>query len=197
MAIFRKKKTIYTACFGNYDIKINSVDKYFDENNNPFNGNTEQLSPRLMAKMYKVLNPFGYEVWIDSSIEIFKRRELLKLLEGDFCLFKHPFNKTLSDELNLCHEIGHVNDNQKQKIIDLYKSAELDIEKTPVYAAGVLYRTPKMGSLNRLWWSLICQYSDRDQLILPYVINQYPGIDIKVLDLDIFNNEYLKVHKHK
>jgi len=198
MHIFRKKKTIYTACFGDFDrVEEDSADIYINEENNPFDANAKQLSPRLIAKMYKVLNPLSYDVWIDASVKILDRKGLEKLFVGDFTLFTHPFNKSLGEELNLCHEIGYLDDAHKKKIIDLYESANMDIEKTPVYAAGVLYRTKKVDSLNRLWWSLICQYSYRDQLTLPYAIEQFPELKVKVLDLDIFNNEYLKVSKHQ
>lgn len=198
MGIFSKKKIIYTACFGGYDNKEeDSADVYFNEENNPFDVNTKQLSPRLMAKMYKVLNPLSYDIWIDASIKILDRKGLEKLLGGDLTLFTHPFNKSLAEELNLCHKIGYVNDSHRQNIIDLYKSANMDIEKTPMYAAGILYRTKKTGSFNRLWWSLICQYSYRDQLTLPYAIAQSSELNVKVLDLDIFNNDYLRVSKHQ
>jgi hypothetical protein len=198
MGLFKKKKTIYTACFGDYDKREgDSADVYFNEENNPFDVNAKHLSPRLMAKMYKVLNPLSHDIWIDASIKILDRKGLEKLLGGDFTLFTHPFNKSVKEELDLCHEIGYVNDVHKQKIVDLYKSANMDIEKTPLYAAGVLYRTKKADSFNRLWWSLICQYSYRDQLTLPYAIAQSPELKVKVLDLDIFNNDYLKVSKHE
>lgn len=197
MGIFSKKKVFYTACFGDYDKNYKGADKYFNEKNNPFNANAKHLSPRLMAKMYKVLNPFSYDIWIDASMEILNRKGLKKLFAGDFTLFTHPFNKSLGEELNLCHEIGYINDVHKQKIIDLYESVGMDIEKTPVYALGVLYRSKRADSLNRLWWSLICQYSYRDQLTLPYAVEQSPELKVKVLDLDIFDNEYLKVNEHQ
>lgn len=191
-----RRKIIYTACFGAYDNKQETADRYFSEDNNPYDGCSEHLSSRLKAKMYKVLNPLSYDLWIDASVTIINRRKFFKVLGGDLCLFKHPFNKTILDELNLCYKIGHIDDNQRNKIIELYKSANMRVEEVPVYAGGVLYRTRKVEPLNQLWWSLICQYSSRDQLTLTYAIKQFPNVKLKVLDLDIFDNKYLKVHEH-
>jgi hypothetical protein len=197
MGIFSKKKIIYTACFGDYDGDYKSADKYFNEENNPFDGSSEHLSPRFMAKLYKVLNPFSYDIWIDSSVEILKEKEFRKLFSGDFCLFKHPFNKTVMDELKLCNEIGYVDERQMENIIKLYESAKIKVDEVPMYAGGILYRTKKARPVNELWWSLICQYSHRDQLTLPYVIHQFSDMDIKVLEYDIYNNDIFKIHEHK
>jgi hypothetical protein len=197
MRIFSKKKTIYTACFGDYDERRDSADIYFDESNNPFDGSSEHLSPRFMGKVYKVLNPFSYDIWIDASVEIKNRRKFEKLFKGELSVFKHPFNKTIKDELDLCHKIGYVNDTQKENIIKLYESSNLNMEEIPVYACTIIYHTKKTQGLSRFWWSLICQYSYRDQLTFPYTIKQFPNLDFRVIDLDIYNNNIFKVHKHK
>lgn len=197
-----RKKIIYTANFGDYDDKFESADKYFNEENNPFDGSVEHLSSRFMAKSYKVLNPLNYDIWIDSSLEIFDRKRFEKLFSGDLCVFKHPFNKTVRDEINACSEANYINEKQIKNIEDLYKSSNLSVDITPVYASGIIYRTKKAREFNRLWWELICTYSYRDQLTLSYALAQFPELDFKVVDINVYNmdgviNPYFLFHQHK
>lgn len=197
MSIFRKKKIIYTANFGNYDERHDGADVYFNEENNLFDGSGEHLSQRYMGKLYKILNPLSYDIWIDASVEILKEKEFRKLFKGDFCIFKHRFNKTMKDELDLCEELGYLNSRQKEVITELYNSAGMYVEEVPVYASGILFHSKNSLELEKLWWSLICQYSYRDQLTLPYAIKQFPELDFRVIDIDTSNNEIFKVHSHK
>lgn len=192
-----KKYSFYTACFGKYDEKHSSADFYFDEDNNPYDGCADNLSDRLKAKLYKVINPLSYDVWIDSSIEFVNRKGFEELLSGDLCVLKHPFHKNLQEELDLCHKLGYVNEKQKKNIKFLYKSIGMKLIDTPVYSGGILYRTNKSKNFNDLWWRLICQYSYRDQLTLPYAINVMSKLKFNVIDLDVFNNEYFVVNNHK
>ena len=199
--IFKDKKTIYTACFGNYDSERLSADKIFNESNNPFDGSSEHLSPRLMAKLYKVVNPFNYDIWIDSSVDILDRKGFEKLFHGDLCVFKHPFNKTVRDEIKSCYDAGYINDKQVKNIENLYKSANMTVDDTSVYASGIMYRTKRAQEFNRLWWQLICLYSYRDQLTFPFVVSQFPDLDFRVIDINIYNmdgiiNPYFVVNRH-
>lgn len=188
---------IYTSCFGGYDNLYPSADIRYDEVYNPYSGSSGHLSDRLKAKMYKILNPDCLDLWIDANIEISYRDDFEKEFKGDFCVFKHPFNKSVGEELILCNKIGYVNNHEVDKIKELYHSAGLNVDTTPVYAGEVIYRTRKAEELNRHWWSLICEYSFRDQLTLPYAINQINDIDIHIIKLDIYNNSLMKVNKHK
>lgn len=112
--IFSRNKIIYTASFGDYDDERFSADKIFNETNNIYDGCSEHLSPRLMAKLYKVLNPFSYDIWIDSSIDLLDRKGFENLFDGDFCVLKHSFHKTVKDELDLCKKLGYINDKQEK-----------------------------------------------------------------------------------
>lgn len=192
-----ENKTIYTACFGDYDNFFPGADIYFNEVNNPFDGSSEHLSSRLMAKLYKVLNPLSYDIWIDASVEIIHRKRFKDLFAGDFCAFKHPFHKNIKEELELCHKIGYVNSVQKENIERLYNSAGMKLEETPVYACTILFHTEKSKRLSELWWKYISLYSYRDQLTLPYVLNQFPKLDFRPLDIDIYNNKIFHVNSHK
>jgi len=200
--VFKSKKTIYTACFGGYDEERNNADKIFNESNNPFDGCVEHLSPRLMAKLYKVINPFNYNIWIDSSIDILDRKGFEKLFGGDLCVFKHPFNKTVRDEIKSCYDAGYINEKQIKNIEKLYDSSNLSVDTTPVYACTMIYRKGEMPEFNRLWWELISLYSYRDQLTFPYVVSQFPKLDFRTIDINIYGmdgviNPYFVVNNHK
>jgi len=200
--IFESKKILYTANFGDYDSHRTSADIIFNEKNNIYDGAAEHLSPRLMAKLYKVLNPLNYPIWIDSSVNILKRKGFEKLFGGDLCVFKHPFNKTIRDEINSCKDAGYVNDKQIANIQELYKSAGLSVDTVPVYACTMIYRNNKAKEFNRLWWELICTYSYRDQLTFPYALSKFPDLDFRIIDVNIYNldgiaNPYFYINKHK
>lgn len=200
-----KKKIIYTANFGDFDEKRSSADKYFDEQNNPYDGSEDHLSPRLRGKLYKVLNPLDYDIWIDASVEILDRRGFEKLFSGDLCVFKHPFNKTVRDEINACSAAGYINQKQIKNLEYLYKSAGLSVDTTPVYVSGLIYRSKenkRIKEFQRLWWELICTYSYRDQLTFPFALEQFPDLDFRTIDINVYNmdgviNPYFLVNQHK
>lgn len=199
--LLKSKKLLYTANFGDYDNQQKDADKIFNEKNNIFDGCAEHLSPRLMAKLYKVLNPLNYDIWIDSNLEILDREGFEKLFSGDLCVFKHPFNKTIRDEINACKDAGYVNDKQIKNIEQLYKSGGLSVDTTPVYACGIIYRNTKAKNFGRLWWELICTYSYRDQLTFPFALSKFPELDFKTIDINIYNmdgviNPYFLFHPH-
>jgi hypothetical protein len=103
----------------------------------------------------------------------------------------------LEEELILCHKLGYVDDWAVSKIQKLYESNQMDISKTPVYACTTLYRDhEKTEEFNVYWWSLICQYSYRDQLTFPLALSKISNLKLNVLDLLIGENEYLKLYEH-
>jgi len=205
MSILKKiigsKKVIYTANFGSFDPECTNADKIFNEKNNIYDGCAEHLSSRLMAKLYKVINPLNYDIWVDSNLVVLDRKGFEELFEGDLCVFKHPFNKTVRDEITACKNAGYVNDQQIRRIEDLYKSSGMSVDDTPVYANGMIYRTKKVEEFNRLWWKLICMYSYRDQLTFPYALAQFPKLEFRTIDINIYNmdgvtNPYFLFHPH-
>lgn len=200
--IFKSKKILYTANFGSYDPNSTNADKIFNEKNNIYDGCAEHLSSRLMAKLYKVLNPLDYDIWIDSSVDILDRKGFEKLFGGDLCVFKHPFNKTVRDEIIACKNAGYVNEEQIRKIEELYESSGLSVDETPVYASGMIYRTKNAAGFNDLWWKLICMYSYRDQLTFSYALAQFPKLDFRIIDINVYNmdgvtNPYFLINPHK
>lgn len=188
---------IYTACFGDYDESYECADVRYNERNNRYPGSTDHLSDRMKAKMYKVLNPDNHEIWVDSSVEMVDRVGFCSLFKGDFCVFKHPFHGSVAQELDVCHQRGFISTEGVLRVKELYSSANIDMTETPVYACGIIYRN-RIGNekINNLWWSLISRYSHRDQLTLPYIVNTVKDVDFEFIDLDIFNNPFVKINTH-
>lgn len=183
---------VYTADFGNYDNIHNGADVRYNENNDPYGGN-KQLSPKMRAKMYKVLNPGRHELWVDSSIELTDKKGLLKLFDGcELGLIRHPHRDTVEQEAATCVELGLIDRGYTHLVFD-----DLYFTDKRLYAGCVIYRHPySQDEFNNAWWSMICQYSDRDQLTLPKAIDMCARRPT-VLDIDIYDNPYFRIHPHK
>ncbi|WKZ30849.1 MAG: hypothetical protein QY318_03300 [Candidatus Dojkabacteria bacterium] len=189
---------IYTASFGGYEGEYKGADLRFSEDNNPFSGCEDHLSNRMKAKLYKVLNPYSYDVWVDANMEILNSSGFKKLMgDSDLAVFRHPFHKNVGEEIEACHAKGLLDNVSRQRVEELYKSASLNISKVPLYACGVLFRSEGCRKLNELWWSLICLYGSRDQITFPYALSMYNSLKVHIIEYDIFDNPYFLVHQHK
>ena len=187
---------VYTSSFGKYDKDYLSADIRYDEVYNPYSGCVQEFSDRMKAKMYKVLNPDNLDIWIDASTEIINRQGLEDLFRGDLCVFKHPFHKNVGEELEACHKLGYIDDNEKNRIVDLYKSSDMDVDDVSVYACGIIYRNNNTIKFNRLWWSLISQFSFRDQLTFPFALAMMTNLEVNIIDYDIFDNKFFVINTH-
>lgn len=186
------RSIVYTADFGGYDNVYAGADVRYNEDNDPYGGN-KQLSPKMRAKMYKILNPEYHALWIDSNIELLDKDGLLEAFgDCDMGLIKHPTRQNPYQELTTCKELGFIDQAGADR---LYSNLHPGIDKE-LFMGGVLYRPEYNEEFNDGWWSLICQYSDRDQLTLPTMVRLFGG-RITVLDINIYDNPYFKIHSHK
>ena len=178
---------VYTANFGDYDNAYSGADVVYNEQNDPYSGN-KHITGKMRAKMYKILNPENYDIWIDSNIEILDREGFEGLFDVDrVTLFKHPFHVKLSEELQLCLNSKHIGSEDAGKI-----RTNLDTVECPVYCGGIFGFMSHSIRLD--WWSLVSLYSDRDQLTLPFAVRDALKL---IVDIDIYNNPYFKIHNHK
>lgn len=180
---------IYTANFGNYDNDYPGADVKYSEVNDPYSG-CRGLSPKIRAKMYKILNPDFHDIWIDSSIQIFDREGFEKLfMPYAINLFKHPFHNNLDQEISACATLGFINEELcRLQMNGLYNVQPQNVQ---VYYGGC-FSMP--ADIRERWWSLICRYSDRDQLTLPKAIE---GRQVNVIEVNPYSNPYFKVNSHK
>lgn len=161
----------------------------------PFS-NDVKFSGRRNAKPYKIMpNLFApgydYYFWVDISHDVvenpFKICETY-LNENDIALFKHNQRNCIYEEAKLLLELGYDHQKNIDDQISFYMSNNYP-PNNGLYELPVSVRknTKKIRSLNMLWWEHICKYSSRDQLSLPFCLNQ---LEITPTILPGFANGY-------
>ncbi|MGD0523103.1 MAG: hypothetical protein ABSA43_00880 [Candidatus Microgenomates bacterium] len=219
------KVAILTANLGNFDTQVdpvtqdlpNGVEKiafhrYTDNNFPPITG----LTPRLQ---YRIPKLFGWQMfpgynaylWIDSSMSLTRPDSIKwflgKLGNADIVLFKHPWRKTIKEEVDLIEEkLQH----RRKYITARYKNglhkeqlaeclSDPGFKDTILYTStAFLYRNNKrVQKAMKLWWYYQSRYFTCDQVVLPYVVFK-SGLKVKVISEDQYHIPYLiTVSKHK
>ena len=218
----QKKICIYTANIGGYDrikepLIINNNIDYICFSDQPLKSNTWQIRPinffncnqTRIARHYKV-NPHvylkGYDIviWVDSSITISNDfNEYLSKVEKDTTLLTqiHWKRENIFEEANAII-------NEKKDLPDIIQN-QVEFYKSQGFNRNLLFETmffvanlknDKTKELFRLWNQQINQYSHRDQISLPYVIDQlnikkYFLID-NIKKIARFNEEHFIFSKH-
>ena len=214
------KLVIYTANFGNYDdlkdpLFIDKDIKYIC-----FTDNMDFVSDvwevryididkkeniALLVSYYKLFpfklfKDYDVSVWVDSKFQIIgDLRVYIEEYQKDCSMlcFPHFSRDCIFDEAVECLHIG-----KGDPIMlggQIYKYFMENYPKhNGLYEGGCLVRWHKdirMQNIMYDWWKEINKYSCRDQVSLPYICwkNNY-RIDIS--DLDILNNNYLKIFAH-
>lgn len=216
---------ILTANLGNFDIPIDPVKqeieghevdfyRFTDENFPPITG----LTPRLQ---YRIPKLFGWQyfpsadviLWLDGSMSLARPDSLKWLLEGlaynDMLLFKHPWRKTIREE------VDHIEEKLKEGnkyITSRYKNGLHlqqmgEIDNDPYYDDNRLYASNVFMYRNKeevhrvmdMWWFYQSRYYTCDQVSLPYAIyRSRKTLNLAELNDDVFKNQYISlVSKHK
>lgn len=139
----------------------------------------EKYTNRRNAKIYKILPElfipgYDYYIYIDPSHEVIKDPEWIinEYMKGKVLgLFKHNERDCVYSEAMKLIEWKYDNSDLIYRWIDY-----LENEKYP--SNNGLYELPafvkkncvETMQLSLMWWELICKYSSRDQLSLPYCI---------------------------
>lgn len=133
--------------------------------------------PRRTARYYKALPQVHFpdataSIWLDANVRlrIHPQQALAAWLKGDLAIPKHPERDCVYQEIAAC--------------LRLHKDAvgTLEHQRAVYVAAGmpehwglaetriVLRKhTPAMADLGAAWWAQLEQYSQRDQIALPFV----------------------------
>ena len=149
-----------------------------------------QYKGRRNAKIYKILPnlflpEYDYYFWADSTHEVIidPYHVVNNIINNsDIALFKHPQRNCVYDEANELINLNydHINLIQEQK-----KYYELN--NYPVnnglyeLPCSIRKNTEIINRMNLMWWEIICRYSSRDQISLPYVLDR---LNIKPYILD-------------
>lgn len=161
---------IYTAIVGDRDPPRADI-KCFRESRG-------METPRLNARIYKVLShlfiPEERSVWVDGNIKAKVSEDDLfnhfSFNDPDLIVFAHPYRKNIAEELKYVLEEGIAENPERLQGFD----EVWDLERFNLYESGVLLRkhNERTTIFNEIWWSLICRWSERDQLTLPIAIDR-------------------------
>lgn len=138
----------------------------------------EKYKGRRDAKIYKImphlfLPDYDYWIWADPTHEaIVDPHEICeKLGDKDIGLFKHIHRDCAYQE---ALEVARLEIDYPKVISDqtLYYQLQAFPEHHGLYELPVFVRknTPAIQELNMKWWELICRYSSRDQISLPFIL---------------------------
>ena len=139
----------------------------------------KQYKGRRNAKIYKILPnlflpEYDYYFWADSTHEVIVDPHHVVnniINNSDIALFKHPQRNCVYDEANELINLNydHINLIQEQK-----KYYELNNypKNNGLYElpCSIRKNTEVINRMNLMWWEIICKYSSRDQISLPYVL---------------------------
>lgn len=154
----------------------------------------DKYQGRRNAKIFKVLPhlflpEYDYYFWVDSTHEVvLDPHYVIKdiIFEADIALFKHSQRNCVYDEAEELIKLNYDHVNLIKSQIDFYKSENFPknfgLFELP---CSIRKNTPKINTLNLMWWEIICKYSSRDQISLPFAINK---LKIKPFILEGFAN---------
>ena len=137
---------------------------------------------RRNAKVYKVLPHmfvpgYDYYIWIDSTHAV--KQDPIEIIEtylkdNDIALFNHPERSCVYEEAELIKQVNfdypHLVDEQMEFYISEKYPRKNGLYELP---CRIQKNTPQIQALMLTWWELICKYSSRDQLSLPYALHMH------------------------
>ena len=156
----------------------------------------KKFEGRRNAKIYKImphlfLPDYDYHIWMDPTHDVISNPyDICKkyLKEKDIGLFVHPHRKCTYEE---AQEIVNLTTNPNMGDYDHLDNIERQLkfykkQNFPTnlglfeLSAHVRKNTPLIQKMNLRWWELICRFSSRDQLSLPYALHSL-NIGVEVL----------------
>lgn len=166
-------------------------------------------SSRRNAKIYKIipelfLPEYEYYIWIDSTHDLIESP--IKIIDtylksSDIALFLHRWRNCIYEEAKTV--INYELDLEKNvtEQINFYKKMGYP-ENSGLYENSVVIRrnTKIIKRMNLLWWEQICKYSSRDQISLPYCLDNLkilPTILPGWANTDFKTFEQNKIAPHK
>ena len=138
-----------------------------------------QYNGRRNAKIYKVmpqmfLPEYDYWFWVDSTHEVIQHpRDIIEKYLGDspLGLWKHTDRDCAYDEAAILTQLRYDHLPLIQAQTQYYTSVGYP-RNNGLYELPVSIRknTDEIKVLNMRWWEMICRYSSRDQLSMPFVL---------------------------
>jgi len=213
--IMKKKTCVITACTGNYNQHIKSIDHLgidgyiFGDANVTWEGTNwkrihksyfEHNDNFVKAKFYKCnwnnipeLSEYEIVIWIDATIEIKSVPELDK--NTDIIVYNHSYRKDIHSEICASGDVRYTN------YIDglhfQYNSYPI-IKWLAITCFIINRRCTAIEQMNNFWFNENIKYSPQDQVSFPVACEKF-NIKIRKLDSlsdsNLFTDHYYK-HKH-
>lgn len=139
----------------------------------------KQYMDRRHAKVFKILPHlflpgYDYYIWIDSTHMVgMNPNQIIDmyLKDSDIALFKHPERDCVYDEGDLIQAVKFDKGYNVQSQMNFYQSTSYP-KNNGLYElpCRIQRNTGQIQALMLTWWELICKYSSRDQLSLPFAL---------------------------
>lgn len=199
MLVETKPYVIYSAVFGDYD-NIIKPEVVFDDvdyvlftdqpvssdhwkvvNVDWFGTIDDEYSTRRPARHFKALPglymPYAEVViWTDMTHEVHRHPgEIEKeyLTESDIALFRHELRDCVYAEASAVKQYKMDSDDNIDRQTHFYKSQKYPMHHNLWETPGVVRRnSTNMIQMGMMWWEMMCKFSSRDQISLPYVLSK-------------------------
>ena len=139
----------------------------------------KQYMDRRHAKIFKILPHlflpgYDYYIWIDSTHMVgMNPNQIIEmyLKDSDIALFKHPERDCVYDEGDIIQGVKFDKGYNVQSQMNFYESTSYP-RNNGLYElpCRIQRNTGQIQALMLTWWELICKYSSRDQLSLPFAM---------------------------
>lgn len=209
---------VLTANLGEFDKIVPSLSQneictfveYNDENFPPVEGLTSRLQYRIPKLFgWEMMPRYDIYLWLDGSMSLQRPDSvswfLNKLGDNDIALFRHPWRKTIKEEVEHISQKLHEGNRYLTARYKngLHKEQYAEILKDKEYQDNILYtsttfiyrNTPRVQAAMKLWWYYQSRYYTCDQVVLPYVMS-VAGLKVSVIEEDQFKNPYVTLVSH-
>jgi hypothetical protein len=140
----------------------------------------KQYTGRRNAKIYKILPhlflpEYDYYFWADSTHEVIMNPYSVVediINDSEIALFSHPYRNCVYDEakelLSLeTYDYPDLIKNQMKYYISEKYPKNKGLYELPCFIRKNAF---SINTACLMWWEIICKYSSRDQISLPYVL---------------------------
>lgn len=130
-----------------------------------------RLARRAKHCPWELLQDYEYSVWIDGNLDITGQEFYDSMVRAAdegivYGILRHPFRDDSYDELERCFANDRISLGEALRVRRMLLSHGIEPHGGMIETNVLLrkHNDPSVLVMDRLWWSLICEYSLRDQL---------------------------------
>ena len=218
------KVAVLSANLGNFDTLVENVKQELPSNvevvfhtftDVDFPPMTVAMAPRMQYRIPKLFGwqmfpGYDYYIWLDGSMSLQNPQSVKWFLgqcRGDIALFRHPWRKTVKEEVD--HIEQKLQQNHKYMVPryknGLHKEQYAECLADPKFKDKNLYTSTafiyknnkKVREMLKEWWYYSSRYFTCDQVALAYVVHKHE-LKINVIEENQYNIPYMTLtSKHK